>query len=415
MLEIILVVIFFLAFITIAFEEALKMNKAKSTLFFGTLVWIILFLTAGMHGGLDAVEHAFEENILEIAILWLFLIAAMTFVAYMDKTGFIEKLVYKFLPKEITEKKLLLIIGVFTFFLSAVADNLTATLISLTILLSLKLESKKLIKFATFVIFAANAGGVALITGDVTTLMIFLGGKVEMAKLLWLFIPSFISLMVLYLLLSRGLNGKLKIEKANTKINKVDKIIALIFGFTILGIIFGHVFFHIPPALTFLFGLSVMLLVGWFHIHRKKEDLQLLEYIRSVEFDALFFFLGVLLLVGMLKEIGILAKVTMLYEIVPLGVANYVIGILSSVVDNIPLTAAMLKAGIDMGQAGWLGLTYAVGVGGSLLVIGSAAGVVAMSKIKELTFGVYLKYSFYILIAYSIGFIGAHFTGMWVA
>ncbi len=410
-LEIFLTMIFFIAFGLIILEETLKMNKAKSTLFFGTFVWIVLFLFAGFLG-LEHLEHDFEENILEIAILWLFLISAMTFVAYMDKKGFIEKVVYNSLPKKISEKKLMFAIGVFTFIFSSIADNLTATLVSITILLTLKIQGKKLIKYAVLVVFAANAGGVALITGDVTTLMIFLEGKVEMANLLWLFIPSFVSFLVIYFLISRGMNKILVIKKRKNVINTIDIKIAITFLLTIIMIILGHVFYHIPPVLMFLFGLSVMFLIGWHHKRRNNEDLKILDYIRVVEFEALFFFLGVLLLVGMLKEIGILQKVTFLYDFMPISVANYLIGILSSVVDNIPLTAAMLKAGIDMSQSGWIALTYAVGVGGSLLSIGSAAGVVAMCKIKELTFAVYLKYSLYIFIAYTIGYIGAFYIGL---
>ncbi len=392
------------------------MNKAKSTLFLGTFVWIILFLFAPSFGGTHFIEEAFEETILEIAILWLFLIAAMTFVAYMDRQGFIENLVYKFLPEKISEKKLLLFLGIFTFFFSSLADNLTATLVAITIIIALNIDPKKLITYCIFVIFAANAGGVAMITGDVTTLMIFNAGMVEIVPLLALFIPSFISLMVLYFLISRNITGEMVIDKKIRTISRHDLRIGAIFILTIICVIAGHVLFHIPAMLTFLFGMSVMLLYGWLVILKhKKDELELLEYIRAIEFDALFFFLGVLMLVGMLSTIGILGQAAILYDVIPTYLANYVIGILSSVVDNIPLTAAMLKAGLVMVPGDWLAMTYAVGVGGSLLVIGSAAGVVAMSKIKSLTFGTYLKSFGYILIAYTVGYVLAYFIGHLVA
>lgn len=415
-LEVILTGLFLIAFVLIAFEESLKMNKAKSTLFLGTLVWIILFLFAPSFGGTHFIEEAFEETILEIAILWLFLIAAMTFVAYMDRQGLIENLVYKFLPEKISEKKLLLFLGIFTFFFSSVADNLTATLVAISIIMALNIDTKNLVTYCVFVIFAANSGGVAMITGDVTTLMIFNAGMVQIVPLLSLFIPSFISLMVLYFLMSRKISGVMEIKNEIKEFSKHDLIIGGIFIFTIISVIAGHVLFHIPAMLTFLFGMSAMLLYGWVIILKKKKDeLQLLEYIRWIEFDALFFFLGVLMLVGMLSTIGILGQAAILYDIIPTYLANYIIGILSSVVDNIPLTAAMLKVGIEMVPGDWLAMTYAVGVGGSLLVIGSAAGVVAMSKIKSLTFGVYLRSFGYILIAYTIGYILAYFTGHLVA
>ncbi|MGB3620740.1 MAG: sodium:proton antiporter NhaD, partial [Ketobacter sp.] len=130
------------------------------------------------------------------------------------------------------------------------------------------------------------------------------------------------------------------------------------------------------------------------------------DYVRRIEFDTLLFFLGVLLLVGMLKELGVLAYFPKLYNYLPTLAANYVVGLVSALFDNVPLTAALLKSGIDMSLSEWLTLTYSVGVGGSLLVIGSAAGVVAMSKVEALTFGSYLKFSGYLLVAYTVGFVG---------
>lgn len=404
LLEIIIGVIFALGFLTIIFEEILKMNKAKSALFFGTLAWIVLFLA---HHSNDEINHALEETFLEISMLWLFLIAAMTFVAYMEKTGFIEHTVYRILPNKISERKLLLIMGVFAFFFSAVADNLTATLVALTILVGLRIPTDKLIKFAVLIVFSANAGGVALITGDVTTLMIFLAGKVSMSSLLVLVIPAFVSFIILYLLMARNANGNFEFKTKHEKRSKTEIAIALIFLGTIFMVIFGHMAFHIPPVLIFLFGLSIMLLTGWIHILYKKKDLQLFDYIRAIEIDSLFFFLGVLMLVGSIKQVGMLSYVGDLYNLVPTQFANFIVGMLSAVFDNIPLTAALLKSDLELSLIEWLGLTYAVGVGGSLLAVGSAAGVVAMSKIKELTFVRYLKYSGYVLIAYAIGFVGS--------
>jgi len=125
----------------------------------------------------------------------------------------------------------------------------------------------------------------------------------------------------------------------------------------------------------------------------------------SFEFDTLLFFLGVLLLVGMLKELGMLAYFPALYDLMPPVAANFLVGIASALFDNVPLTAALLNSGIEMTLPEWLSLTYSVGVGGSLLIIGSAAGVIAMSKVEALTFVSYLRYFLYLLVAYSIGFI----------
>ena len=141
------------------------------------------------------------------------------------------------------------------------------------------------------------------------------------------------------------------------------------------------------------------------------RDEPILDYVRRIEFDTLLFFLGVLLLVGMLKELGVLAYFPELYQYMPAMAANFVVGLLSALFDNVPLTAALLKSGISMDLREWLTLTYAVGVGGSLLAIGSAAGVVAMSKVESLTFGAYLRFSGYLLVAYSIGFAGVVLVG----
>lgn len=180
----------------------------------------------------------------------------------------------------------------------------------------------------------------------------------------------------------------------------VDSVIALLFFLTIIGVIFGNVFFSIPPVLSFLFGLSVMFMVS--RILDREEPI--LDYVRKIEFDTLLFFLGVLLLVGMLKEVGVLEVFLDTYKQFPTLIANYAVGITSALFDNVPLTSAILKSGIDMAGNEWLALTFSVGVGGALLAIGSAAGVVAMSKIPELTFMRYLRFFPQLFIAYTAGY-----------
>ena len=251
-------------------------------------------------------------------------------------------------------------------------------------------------------VFAVNSGGAALITGDVTTLMIFLAGKVKIADLVLLSVPALLAVLFLAFILSRSLTGDVVLVKRQTDIAKGDQIIAGLFLATIIGTIAANVAFGIPPVLSFLFGLAVMFMA----VHFLNKDEAVLEYIRKIEFDTLLFFLGVLLLVGMLKELHVLEHFPALYEKLPIVVANYSVGLFSALIDNVPLTAALLKSGIEMSEGQWLTLTYSVGVGGSLLAIGSAAGVVAMSKISALTFVAYLRYFGYLLLAYSVGFLG---------
>ncbi|WP_432698540.1 sodium:proton antiporter NhaD [Marinobacterium sp. YM272] len=397
------------AFLSIVLEDVIHVNKAKTTLFLGTLAWLLIFLfpEAGMSP--EMIREKLDENLLEIASLWLFLMAAMTFVAFLNHQGLIEALIYKVLPRRVGEKKLMFMVAGFAFVFSSLSDNITATLVSIALVLSLRMDARKTRRFAVMVVFAVNSGGVSLITGDVTTLMIFMADKVEIQDLLFLSLPALVSVMLLAALLSRPLQGEVEIIPTERRDDRVGMVIAAIFLMTIIGTIILNVIAGIPPVLTFLFGLSIMFLIGRFLYKDQREGL--LDYIRVIEYDTLLFFLGILLLVGMLKEIGVLNSLVGIYEVLPTTAANFVMGLLSSLVDNVPLTAAMLKANIAMTPAQWLTLTYSVGVGGSLLVIGSAAGIVAMSKVEAVTFGSFARYSFFLLIAYSVGFSGSYIVG----
>ncbi|PHR83562.1 MAG: sodium:proton antiporter [Colwellia sp.] len=400
-----------ISFIMIITEDLIHINKAKTTLFFGTLCWILAFIFPINHNSAIETNHQLNENLLEIATLWLFLMSAMTFVAYLNSKGFISALVQRILPEKISERGLMFVIAIFAFIFSSFADNVTATLVSITVIMNLQIEIKKRLKYATLIIFAVNSGGVSLITGDVTTLMIFLEGKVTISNLLILVVPSFLGVLTLASLLSIKLSGTVQLTQTRFKIESADIIIALIFVMTISGTLLANVMFQIPPVLSFLFGLSVMFLVA--HILPNKNNKDVLNYIREVEYDALLFFLGVLLLVGILKEIGVLSGFTELYQYLPPMQVNYIVGFMSSIIDNVPLTAALLKADVEMKVTEWLMLTYATGVGGSILVIGSAAGIIAMSKINELNFISYLRNIGYLTIAYTVGYLGVYFSANW--
>lgn len=401
------------AFFLVVLEDVIHLNKAKSTLFIGTLCWLLAYLFP-LHGA-DAVQVTAElnENLLEIATLWLFLMSAMTFVAYLNSKGFVSALVQRLLPGELHERTLLLLLGGFAFVFSSFADNVTATLVSLAVITSLKIQARKRLKYATLVIFAVNSGGVSLITGDVTTLMIFMAGKVSIGNLLLLIGPALCGVVVLAAMLSVRMRGRITFEKTTVAIESYDVAIASVFLATILATLLLNAFYQVPPVLTFLFGLSCMFLLAHY-LMRKKTNRNILNYIREIEFDTLLFFLGVLLIVGMLKEIGVLQSLTGLYTTMAPEYANYLMGVASALLDNVPLTAAVLKADVPMDAAGWLSMTYATGVGGSLLVIGSAAGIIAMSKVRELNFLSYLSMFGYLLVAYSVGYWLSFGVGRWL-
>jgi Na+/H+ antiporter NhaD/arsenite permease-like protein len=412
MINYVILVLVIISFLMIITEDLIHVNKAKTTLFFGTLCWILAFIFPINQITASETTKQLNENLLEIATLWLFLMSAMTFVAYLNSKGFISALVQRILPKSISERGLMFVIAIFAFVFSSFADNVTATLVSIAVVMNLQLEVKKRLKYATLIIFSVNSGGVSLITGDVTTLMIFLENKVTISNLLILVVPSFLGVLTLASLLSLKLTGEVKLAQTRIKIEKYDIVIAIIFVLTISGTLLANVLFSIPPVLSFLFGLAVMFLIASFLPNKNNQDV--LNYVREIEYDALLFFLGVLLLVGILKEIGVLDGFTDLYHYFPAITVNYFVGFMSSVIDNVPLTAALLKSGVDMKVTEWLTLTYATGVGGSILVIGSAAGIIAMSKIKELNFISYLQNIIYLILAYSVGYIGVYFAANWV-
>ncbi|MCR6651620.1 MAG: sodium:proton antiporter NhaD [Cellvibrionaceae bacterium] len=402
-MEMVIGVIAIVALVSIALEDVFHFNKAKTTLFLGCLAWVILFMHASSHGRTEHIQEVLNENLLDIASLWLFLMATMTFVAYLNARGMVSAMVQRVVPGELTFRQLTILLGIFAMLLSTVCDNITATLVCIGVVQAFQLEPKERIRLCVILVFAVNSGGVILITGDVTTLMIFSAGHVTIGELLKLFLPAIGGVALLILLLSTGPSRKITAENATHQIEWLDVVIGSVFLSTIVATMVFNLLFDIPPVLTFLFGLSIMFMVGGI-VHTFKEEIHLLQYIRQIQFETLLFFLGILLLVGALKEVGVLVWLTELYAAVDPSFSSYLMGVISSVMDNVPLTAALLKAEPQLETSEWLSLAYAVGIGGSILVIGSAAGIVAMSKVRELTFMQYARYAPHVFAAYSVGY-----------
>lgn len=403
MIEVLIVVLALIALLSIALEEVLHFNKAKTTLFLGCVAWVSLFIHAAQQGKSEHIQEVLNHNLLDIASLWLFLMSTMTFVAYLNARGMVSELVQRIMPGELTFRQLTILLGIFAMLLSMVCDNITATLVGIGVVQAFKLEVKERIRLCVILVFAVNSGGVILITGDVTTLMIFSDGRVTMGQLLKLALPAAAGVGLLILLLSAGASRKITAENKLHSIEWLDLVIGGIFISTIAATMIFNLLYAIPPVLTFLFGMSIMFMVGGI-VHTYNQQIHLLEYIRQIQFDTLLFFLGILLLVGALKEVGVLVALTELYLRVDPDYASYFMGLISAVLDNVPLTAALLKAEPQLTNPQWLSLAYSVGIGGSLLVIGSAAGIVAMSKVKELTFMQYARYLPHILASFSLGY-----------
>jgi Na+/H+ antiporter NhaD/arsenite permease-like protein len=405
-LEVVLIIFAVLALLGVVFEEVIHINKAKTTLFFGSLSWLVLFMFSGGSEQQEIMLEKLNHNLLEIATLWLFLMATMTFVAYLNAKGIVQSVVQRLCPAQMSTRSLMILVALFAMMLSMICDNVTATLVTLGLVHAFDVDQKTRIKLAVLVVFAVNSGGVALITGDVTTLMIFLSGHVTMPQLLLLWVPAMVGVMVLAALMFPGVSGQVTTEKDPRTFTGMDWAIVGTFFSTIVCTMLFNFFFHVPPVLTFLVGLSVMFFIGHF-MNMDQDEMRILEYVRQIEYETLLFFLGILLLVGMLKEIGTLDLLTNFYAQIAPQYANYLMGLFSALIDNVPLTAALLKSEPILPTSEWLALTYGVGVGGSLLAIGSASGIIAMSKVKGLTFGAFLRYTPLVLIAYTCGYVVA--------
>ena len=392
-----------LGFLSIVIEDLTHINKAKTTLFFGSLVWLLYFIAEAPHTG--EVHRALDENLLEVATLWLFLLSAMTFVAYLNNRNLISGIVLRLLPQQLSKRTLLFMTAHFAFVFSSLADNVTSTLVCMSLLLPLNLSKSDFLRFAAVTVFGVNSGGVSLITGDVTTLMVFMADKVTIPNLLLLTVPAYIGLIVLTLILGAPLKGDVIVEHEEKKIPWIDWLAGGQFLLTIISILTLNVLYDVPPVLTFLVSLGLLFLIMQF----LNGDEDMMRNVRMIEFDTLLFFLGVLLMVGMLKQLGTLSNVSELYTHLPTPVANYLLGLFSALVDNVPLTAAVLHSNVNMDDGNWISLVYAVGVGGSLLIIGSAAGIIAMSKAGHelLSFISYARFSGHLLLAYTLGFIAS--------
>ena len=429
-------VVFVIGYLCIAFEHPLKIDKAAAAILTAVLTWTILVLGAdhilpllqhGSHDPADSsavVVEALRHHLGEVSEILFFLLGAMTIVELIDShEGF------KAITDRIQTRKrvhLLWIVGFLTFFLSAALDNLTTTIVMVSLLRKLIRGRPERWLFVGVVVIAANSGGAWSPIGDVTTTMLWIGNQITASGVIVnLFLPSLVCLLVPLIILSFTLRGEAPRPRPRAHLAEKHPPTTTVFernlvlGLGLAALLFVPIFktvTHLPPYMGILFGLGVLWVTTEF-IHRNKnaEDkhpLSVVGVLRKVDTPSVLFFLGILLLVGMLKEIRVLDGLVHIYDQVPAVMANYLMGVMSAAIDNVPLTAALLKSGLEMGVAEWMVLTYAVGVGGSLLVIGSASGIVAMSKVPGLTFGSYLRHMLYLFVAFNIGFAGVYLIGL---
>ncbi len=415
-----MIVVFIVGYLCIALEHPLKIDKAASALLIGVLTWTIFILLGD--SDIHHVGEQLNENLAETAQTLFFLFAAMTIVEIVDRhNGF------KIITDRITatnKVKLLWIISFLTFFMSAVLDNLTTTIVILSLLRKLIKDQHTRWTYASIVVIAANAGGAWSPIGDVTTIMLWIGGQITAGKIITgIIIPSLVSMLVPLVILSFTLKGEIirpaESKEAESITTPGEQMALLILGVGLL--LFVPVFktiTHLPPYMGMLLGLGVMWMVTEL-MHKKKSNeikkrLSVVNILKNVETPTIFFFLGILTAVGALGAAGQLSKLSEWLRDVTGGniyVIDTVIGVLSSIIDNVPLVAASMKmymidpSVLDFAVDGtfWHMLAYCAGTGGSILIIGSAAGVAAMG-LEKIDFIWYLKHiSWLALVGYLAG------------
>lgn len=410
-MEIAVLVVFLIGYVMIATEHSIKIDKAATALFTGVVTWA-LYMLGQSATPLVHLEGNLAHHVEEISSILLFLMGAMTIVEIVDAhDGF------TIITNRITAKKkihLLWILSFITFFLSAALDNLTTAIVMISLLKKLIHDQQTRWFFAGMVIVAANAGGAWSPIGDVTTTMLWIGGQITTrAIIVNTFLPSLLTLLVPLIALSFVLKGN--IDKpghsaGQTGVDDRERNIAFFLG--VGGLLFVPVFktiTHLPPFMGIMFSLGLLWITTEL-IHGRKLDeekhrLSALSALRKIDMPSVLFFLGILLAVAALGETGWLSKLSIALKD-QLGntfLINITIGLLSAVVDNVPLVAASmgmypLSSGsldpwlMQFAQDGefWTFLAYCAGTGGSILIIGSAAGVAVMG-LEKITFGWYLK------------------------
>ena len=415
-----MIVVFIVGYLCIALEHPLKIDKAASALLIGVLTWTIFILLGD--SDIHHVGEQLNENLAETAQTLFFLFAAMTIVEIVDRhNGF------KIITDRITatnKVKLLWIISFLAFFMSAVLDNLTTTIVILSLLRKLIKDQHTRWTYASIVVIAANAGGAWSPIGDVTTIMLWIGGQITAGKIITgIIIPSLVSMLVPLIILSFTLKGEIirpaESKEAESITTPGEQMALLILGVGLL--LFVPVFktiTHLPPYMGMLLGLGVMWMVTEL-MHKKKSNeikkrLSVVNILKNVETPTIFFFLGILTAVGALGAAGQLSKLSEWLRDVTGGniyVIDTVIGVLSSIIDNVPLVAASMKmyvidpSVLDFAVDGtfWHMLAYCAGTGGSIMIIGSAAGVAAMG-LEKIDFIWYLKHiSWLALVGYLAG------------
>lgn len=429
-----ILVVFCAAYALVFAEEKLNLRKSKPVMIAASLIWILVAIAFEHDGRGPEVGEKLRVVLLDYTELFFFLLSAMSFVNTLVERNVFEVLRTRLTSLRVSSRGIYWIIGIIAFFLSPLADNLTTALVMGTVTMSTFGHNKKASAGTLVsVVVAANAGGAFSPFGDITTLMIWQKGMVHFGDFFRLFVPSLISWLIPALFISFTIPSSEKhgsTEKAEARMG--GYVVAGLFLATIAGTVLLDHTLHLPPFLGMMMGLGGLNLYSYF-LHRSEERLlantqdhstlvpqanadwqskrpfSIFNILEKVEWDTLLFFYGIMLCVGGLGAIGYLHGISgFLYAGLGATTANVSMGALSAIVDNIPLTFAVLTMNPTMSLGQWLLLTLTVGIGGSMLSIGSAAGVALMGIGRQAyTFTSHIKWTWAILLGF-IGGVAAH-------
>ena len=421
--------IFAFAYIFVILEEKIHLRKSKPVLLAAGLIWILIALVYNSHNMPHMVEPAIRHNFLEYTELFFFLLVAMTYINAMLERGVFDELRNWLVAKGFSYRSLFWLTGILAFFISPVADNLTTALIMCAVVMAVGTDKPAFVSLACInIVIGANAGGAFSPFGDITTLMVWQKGMVGFSEFFALFVPSVVNFLVPAAIMQFALpSGKPpEVEGEQDGMKYGGLVIVGLFLLTIVTAVCFHNFLHIPPVFGMMMGLAYLKFYGYYLRQRSKAwsaamdgppgssadpySFDVFTKIAQAEWDTLFFFYGVIMAVGGLGFIGYLGMASeFVYGELGATTANILVGVMSAVVDNIPVMFAVLTMNPEMSHFQWLLVTLTAGVGGSLLSVGSAAGVALMGQARgQYTFFGHLKWTPVIALGYGAS-IWVHF------
>lgn len=422
--------VFLIAYVFVILEEQLHLRKSKPVLLAAGLIWVIIAVAYSGSGASGEVEHAIRHNFLEYTELFFFLLVAMTYINAMLERNVFDALRDLLTAKGLSYRGLFWLTGILAFFISPIADNLTTALVMCAVILAVGSDDPKFIGLGCVnIVVAANAGGAFSPFGDITTLMVWQKGILSFSEFFALFVPSVVNYVVPAAIMAFAVPmGKPSaVGHRQTQVKSGGIAIVGLFILTIITAVSFHNFLHIPPVFGMMLGLAYLKLFSYYlkvseRDHSAESDTtpgaahngrgyDVFDNIAAAEWDTLFFFYGVILAVGGLGFMGYLALASkVMYGTFGATGANVLVGMLSAIVDNIPVMFAVLTMQPDMSHNQWLLVTLTAGVGGSMLSIGSAAGVALMGQARGYyTFFGHLRWTPVIALGYAASIL-THFA-----